>query len=212
MQKHVQTYKGSDNMKKINNEAIEAYENLLANKIKSFAPSFFIPEYRKRRICDLVDYFLKEKVHMTPEEALEKLDLATLKKWRLHSLLKYVEKPPEAMPNDVYHLIYYVYPDLPQKSFEERVIDTFHEVQEGKRRSFPRGYFHGVVGEKRAVICIRYLCEEVLKLSPEEIPKKLTEEVLAKYKLKILLNLLFTSMLDLITFVYPDRYTAEDFD
>lgn len=195
------------------NFTIHTYQKILNGEIKTFSPYFFELRYRKKRICELVRYLVEEILQITPEEALTKVDLKVLKKYKLDCLLKYVEKPVELEKHDVSHLIIYAYKgQVPEPSAEELTIRMFKRVLSGELKNFPKNYFlDGLKGEEKVKYCIKYLCFEVLKLKKEEVPKKLTPEILKQYKLKIVLNVLYLSMYDLITSVFPGEYTAEDF-
>lgn len=195
------------------NYTIYTYKKVLNGEIKSFSPYFFDLRYRKKRICELVRYLVEEILKITPEEALTKVDKKVLKKYKLDCLLKYVEKPVELDDNDCSHLIIYAYKGrVPEPTAEELTIRLYKRVLSGELKNFPKNYFlNGTKGEERVKYCIKYLCFDVLKLKKEEIPKKLTAEILKEYKLKIVLNVLYVSMYDLITSVFPGEFTAKDF-
>lgn len=79
----------------------------------------------------------------------------------------------------------------------------------GKRKSFPRGYFlKNSEVEHRAVVCFRYLCENVLCLDREGICKTFCNsyaiKVLSKYKLKMLVDMVYESLFHLVLAAYPD--------
>lgn len=188
-------------------EAILTYEKILAGEQKSFSPYFFQPKHRKSRVETLIKYLIEEKLKMTPEEALKKLDLDTVKKWKLDCVLKYVDKPVEFSKEDVRHLVYFAYPELPKPTEEELAIMVYKDVLAGKRKTFPKNYFlNGELGERRAITCFKYLCEEILNLDKEGIVKTFSGtkglQVLAKYKLKIIMNVLFFSTVDLLETAY----------
>lgn len=189
---------------------IQVYEKILNGEQKTFSPYFFQPQYRNKRVVNLIRYLIEEKLHMTPEEALEKLTLDTVKEYQLDCILKYVDKPVEFPDNSVQHLVYFAYPELPRPSVKDLAIMVYKDVLEGKRKTFPKNYFlDGAVGEQRAVYCFRYLCEEILKLSKEEIVKTFLPssglKVLAQYKLKIIMNVVFISNVDLLKTAYGDE-------
>lgn len=196
------------------NFAIETYKKILNGDIKTFSPYFFEIRYRKHRICQLVRYLVEEILKITPEEALTKVDLEILKKYKLDCLLKYIEKPVELEKTDCSHLIIYAYKGkVREPGAEELTIRMYKKVLAGKVKNFPKNYFlNGIRGEERVKYCVSYLCFEVLKLTEEEIPKKLTAEILKKYKLGIVLSLLYFSVQDLIFSIYPGKYKAKDFD
>jgi hypothetical protein len=195
------------------NYTIYTYRKILNREIKTFSPYFFELRYRKKRICELVRYLVEEILNITPEEALTQVNKKVLKKYKLDCLLKYVEKPIELDKDDCSHLIIYAYKGrVPEPTPEELTIRLYKRVLAGEMKNFPKNYFlDGLKGEEKVKYCVKYLCYEVLKLKKEEIPKKLTAEVLKEYKLKIVLNVLYLSMYDLITSVFPGEFTGKDF-
>lgn len=195
------------------NFTISTYEKILSGEIKTFSPYFFEVGYRKKRIIELVRYLVEQKLEMTPEQALNKLDLKLLRKYKLDCLLKYVDKPVELEKNDASHLLWYVYKgQIPEPTAEELTVRLYKKVLSGKLKNFPKNYFlEGLKGEERVKYCVKYLCFEILKLDKKDIPKRLTPDVLKEYKLKIVLNILYLSMHDMITSIFPGEFTNEDF-
>lgn len=192
-------------------ESVRTLQRLLAGEIRSFPPIFFVRHVRKKRIVELMTYLVEDLLRITPQEAYETLDLATLQRYHLDILLRYVDDFPERNEKRaIQWLLRQAYPELPEETLEELTISTYLEVLQGQRRNFPSNYFQGIIGEERAKICVRYLVEERLHLSPEEAPAVITRDVLADHRLKILLNLFFDSTFDLLTAVYP-HLTFEDF-
>lgn len=191
---------------------IHTYEKILSGELKTFNPYFFNKRYRKKRLITLIKYLIEQKLQITPEEALKTLNVKILKEYKLFCILKYIEKPVELEDNDVSYIIYFAYPNLNPPSQQELTIAYYKKVLNKEKNSFPKNYFlDGIAGEERARYCVRYLCEEVLKLKEEDIPKKLTLEVLREYNLKILLTAVYFSVFELIQDVYPDKYTKNDF-
>lgn len=206
-----------DNKKSINYNStyiIKTYEKVLNNEIKTFSPYFFDQQYRKIRIITLVRYLIEEKLKITPEEALEKVNKKTFVKYKLDCILKYVEKPVELSENDISYMLYYAYPNtLKKPTDEELTIMLYKKVLSRELKNFPKNYFlEGLKGEKRAEYCVKYLCREVLNIDDKEVPKVLTIEILKKYKLKILLTAIYFSIYDLITSIFEGKYNSKDFN
>lgn len=191
----------------------DTYEKILSGDIKTFSPYFFEQRYRKKRVVQLIKYLIEEKLKITPEEAVKKLDYKMLKKYKLDGLLKYVEKPVELEKNDVSHLIYYAYKgSIEYPTQRDLTVRMYKNVLNGKLKTFPKNYFvEGKLGEDRVRYCIEFLCFEILKFEAREVPEKLTVDILKEYKLKIVLNVLYLSMFDMITSVFPSDYSSDDF-
>ncbi|QUH22008.1 DUF4046 domain-containing protein [Alkaliphilus sp. B6464] len=195
------------------NFTIDTYEKVLSGEIKTFSPYFFEQRYRKKRVVQLIKHLVEERLGLTPEDALDQLDLKLLKKYKLDCLLKYVEKPVELDKNDVSHLIYFAYKgEIPEPTPKDLTVRMYRKVLDERVKNFPKNYFiQGKKGEERVKHCVEYLCFDVLGFSKEDIPKKLTPEILKEYKLKIVLNVLYLSMFDLITSVFPGEYDSKNF-
>lgn len=188
-------------------ETVATYEKILSGEMKAFSPYFFQPKNRAEKVKYLTQYLVEEKLKLTPEKALQELDLGTMKEWNLDIIAKYVDKPVEFGKENVNHLIYFAYPDLTKPSEEELAIMVYNDVLEGKRKTFPKNYFlNGHLGERRAITCFKYLCEDILKLDKEGIAETFKDtsslKILSKYKLKIIMNILFFSVTDLLETAY----------
>lgn len=195
------------------NYEINTYQKLLEGDLKTFSPYFFNVKYRKKRITTLIKYLIEEILKITPEEALKTLDKATIKKYKLVSILKYIEKPIELEDNDLSYVVYFAYPELNPPTKKELSLSYYKKVLSGEKKNFPKNYFSdGLKGEERAKFCVQYLCDDILHLKKEEIPQKLTLEILTKYKLKILLTAIYFSMHDLIISIYPDEFSFQEFN
>ncbi|MFE8700932.1 DUF4046 domain-containing protein [Cytobacillus sp. FJAT-54145] len=186
-------------------ESVLTYERILRGEIQHFSPLFFTKPVRKRRIQELMHYLVEHILHLTPEEAYETLTINILEQHQLQILLKYVEDFPEKNEErSIQWLVRLAYPHLPEESLESRVKSVYQEVLDGTRKRFPPNYFHGNIGELRAHICVQHLVEHILQLTPQKAAKTLTPDILAQYKLRILLNLFFDSLFDLLTKTYPE--------
>lgn len=194
---------------------IAAYERILRGEQSGFSPYEFQPQERKQKIIELIRYLVEERWKTTPEEVLKegRMTVKALTEEKLDALLRYVEKSPEQSEEDASHLLYFAYPDLPKPSLYEVVTKVYREVLEGKRKNFPRQYFvDPELGEERAIICFRYLCEEVLHLKPQVVSlyfEGRSNALLRKYKLKILLNVVYDSFHDLLEAAYPSVQEKE---
>ncbi len=112
------------------------------------------------------------------------------------------------MTESSFYLLWYVFPDK-RPGDDELIIKVYHDVLSGKRKNFPRGYFlKNSQVEHRAIVCFRYLCEEVLKLDSEGICRTFTKtygiKTLSKYKLKMLVDIVYESLFHLMNAAYPE--------
>lgn len=186
---------------------IYMYNQILSGEIKNFNAYFFSSAYKRKRLVNLIRYLIETKIEISPNEAVTVLTKKTFEEYKLTSILKYIEKPPELEKNDFSYVVYYAYPELPHASQKELSIGLYQKVLDNKKKSFPKNYFLDVdKGDKRAKYCIKYLQEEVLKISIKEFYTILDPDLLKKYKLKILLNALYLDINDLMNSVYGKQF------
>lgn len=189
-------------------EVIMVYEKLLNGKAKALSQFFFQTGKTETRIKILLQYVIEQKMGITPEEAVKQLTMDVMTEYKIKGVLKYIPCPDEYGPNDLAYVVYYAYPDLPQPSCEELAIKVYNQVLSGERKNFPKNYFiSSSYGDRRALTCFRYLCEEVLKYDKKQIVEHFgTSEgltILSQYKLKIIMNMVFSSTTDLLENAYP---------
>jgi len=181
-------------------EAIYVYEKLLAGEIKNFSPYFLDISKRKERVSTIFKYLIENKLNMSPEQALDQLTLEMISNFKLAPLIKHIHKGKPLPEKEIcLKILKYVYPTLSHPTNEEMAILLYKDILEGKVKNFPKCYFwEGVIGEKRAIACLRYLCLEVVGLKEDEIvehfkSKSLSEaeKFLRKYKLWTAADTLF---------------------
>lgn len=192
------------------------YDKIREGEFKTFSPHYFCEGDKKKKIIVLIQYYIEEILRLTPEEALNNLTIKDIERDKLKCLLKYVKKvKPIEFENDnsyVKHLVYYAYPSLKKPSLKELTINCYKEVLEGERRNFPKNYFRSPEGELRGKICFEYLCYDILKIKYKDIPSLFLEsndkglDILKKYKLKILIQMLYYSVSDMIQNMYPEIF------
>lgn len=86
-------------------------------------------------------------------------------------------------------------------------IEVYNLVLEGKLRTFPNGYWKGDFGMDNARKCIKYLLEEKLKFTDDDIRKNFKCAFFHKYKLWGLLQKCFdASPYKALEFTYPGRF------
>ena len=198
------------------------YDKVRNGKYKSFSPHFFDLNDRYKRIKYLIRYYVEEILKITPEEALNTVTLKDLEDAKLKCILKYLKqyKPDEYMNDEEYikHIFYFAYPSLIKPKSKDLILLCYKEVLSGKRKRFPKNYFKTVNGEKRAKICFDYLVDDVLKINRKDIPDTFLRSskkglaLLKKYKLGILVQILYYSLSDMIKNLYPELDISEYLD
>jgi len=188
-------------------ESVNAYEDVL--KGDSWPDGFWAPITRDRRVTEILKYLFLDKLKIEQYEDAKKILTASfVDEYELSILVDMAERPPEMNDGEFFYLLWNVYPDH-RPTDEELIIKAYTEVLSGKRKGFPRGYFlKNSEVEHRAIVCFRYLCEEILKLDREGICKTFATtysiKILSKYKLKMLVDIVYDSLFHLMNAAYPE--------
>lgn len=188
-------------------ESAVVYEEVLSGE--PWPEGFWASQTCSRRVTEILKYLFLDKLKIEQYEAAKEILTADfIDEYELSILVDKAERPPEMNDGEFFYLLWYIFPDKrpPEK---ELIIKVYKEVLSGKRRGFPRGYFlKNSQVEYRAVVCFRYLCEEILKLDREGICKTFTTsysiKLLTKYKLKIILDFVYESLFHLMDAAYPE--------
>lgn len=92
-------------------------------------------------------------------------------------------------------------------------VDLFEMVLCGEVKRFPNRYWVAFEPEENIIPIVRYLIEEKLKLSEEELKTRWGLKLLREYKLAGMLNVAFAnSTFALINTVYPNRFKPWEFN
>lgn len=94
---------------------------------------------------------------------------------------------------------------------QKEVIQTYLDVLSGSRKRFPNHFFSGVDGRQRAILVTRYLIEHRLEIPIEQIPEKVTAELLWKYRLRPVANVQGWNFSQLMEQCYPEHVKAWHF-
>ncbi len=166
-----------------------------------------------RRITEILNYVIKGILKIEEYETAKSLMTADfIDEYELSKLVEKAERPPEMQNGEFFYLLWYIFPEerIPQ---DVLTLKVYNEVLSGQRKTFPRGYFvkWGDV-ERKAKICFRHLCEDILKLDKDGICRTFSRsegiKVLQDYKLKIVLDVVYESLFRLVLATYPE-YASE---
>lgn len=87
------------------------------------------------------------------------------------------------------------------------VIEVYNKVLNGELKKFPYGFWKKTDNViKNAIICTKYLINNILKWSINDIKKKLTISTFRKYKLYGMLEHYNNSVYSLLEEVYPNTF------
>ncbi len=187
-------------------ESVLIYERVL--KGEYWPPKYIGTSTSSDRTKEILRYVFFEKYNLKDfEEAKAVLNYEFLVENKLIKVVSKIPKPPELLPDEYDHILWVLFPER-KKGRHALVIKVYSEVLSGKRNNFPRGYFSDAKeGVYRAETCIKYLCKKILHFSGDKIAREFSHsngiKTLARYKLKIVLTTVYTSLSDMMYRVYP---------
>lgn len=191
------------------------YEDVLSGK--PWPENFWSPANCNRRVSEILKYLFWDKLKIKEYEAAKQVLTADfINKYELSILIEKSKRPPEMNEGEFFYLLWILFPEE-RPSDDELIIKAYSELLSGKRKSFPRGYFlKNSEVEHRAIVCFRYLCETVLGLDREGICRTFCStyaiKILSKYKLKMLVDIVYESLFHLLLAAYPDyAYDMESY-
>lgn len=188
-------------------ESVIVYERVL--KGERWPQKYIGTATSSERSREILRYLFFEKLGIRDfESAKQILNWEFIKKYKLSSVIKRIEKPSELLPNEYDHVLWELFPER-RKGKTALILKVYSEVLSGKRRSFPRGYFTDAKdGKRRAEVCVKHLCKKILHYSTDKIAREFSHsngiKTLAKYKLKIVLSSAYLSLSDMMYQVYPN--------
>ena len=189
------------------NDYVQEYQKVLFEQ-EPWNKQFFRVNANQKATA-IMTYLLKDLLsYQSFDEAKPHLDAEFVEKYCLQPIVA-LHPVPEMLPGEFYCLAWYVWPEK-KPSADDLTRKVYRDVLDGRRRTFPSKYFIRVPDPGHtAVVCFRYLCEDVLHLQNEdEILKTFGHssgiKVLGQYKLKIVLNVVFPSLSHLLYAAYPD--------
>lgn len=139
------------------------YERLLDGSIPYFSSWYFDAgaQQNDKNALLVCRYAFEIFLGWRPEEVGSAINLQILKKMKLIKVLKYMSVPWDILSDQNFaYLCFLLYPSLyPEKTITLRL---YEEILSGQRTRFPKHYFDGADGIKRACVCLRYYVQNRL--------------------------------------------------
>lgn len=96
--------------------------------------------------------------------------------------------------------------------FKLSPIEIYKMVLRGDLKAFPRGFWQRPEAEQNAIIVTKFLLEDILKWSENDIKSKLLKSTFDNNKLGGMINTIFNgSPFNAINLTYPNKYNIWDF-
>lgn len=149
---------------RIDRSLILEYDELLIGNRRTMNPEFFVyGEYTNELMAlEIMKYAFKTYLRWDEYEIRDRLDINLLRRLKLTGLLRLVRFPPELNPQkDLFYIAWRIFPNTVNYSYEERVYRVYKDTLDGTISKFPKEYFSGADGRKRAILCFRYMLEHI---------------------------------------------------
>lgn len=176
----------------------------LQGNLKSF-PDGFLDSLTEQEKVEFIRFFIEKVLNWTPEEAIKRLDFAICKEYKIYSFI-YQEM------GGIHNALMLAYPQKrcniarknphPVKGAQENVsLIIFKEKLEGKRETFPKGFYQSLTEEDK-IMLMQYFVEDFLKLTPQ----KVSVATFKKYGLYNFIREVYGSVKKAFALTYPEKF------
>jgi len=105
-------------------------------------------------------YIIEDILQWSPETAIKKFDTYMIDSLGIRILTDYIEFPDEIDEATMaLYILSLLYPRQVRLNEEDLIILTYKRIMTGERKQFPRDYFSGGEGFRRACFIIKYIIE-----------------------------------------------------
>lgn len=141
------------------------YSEYLAGSVPYLSSAYFSPPDASCRenALDVCRYAFEIFLHWTPQQVEQGINKEIIDELKLTRIIRYINEDPEILAEDNYRLLaHLLYPGEISYNQDAHVIRVYQSVLDKKRPRFPKRYFDGADGRKKACICLRYLIRREL--------------------------------------------------
>src|SRR5699024_1415139 len=163
------------------------YKSVLDGSLKIFTKRFWTCKESDNYAPLITRYLIEDILNWDDKDIREKLRKQTFRDNKLATMLstKYKNSPYMAIT----------------KAFPEK------EFKPWELSNAPNNYWKGLMGKKNASKAVKWLIEEELKWSTNEVREKINYETFSNYNLAGMLAKAFNNnMFDAIDYTYPDTF------
>ena len=166
---------------------ISNYEMLLLHKTDKMQPMYFKsdPAAATKNLIILYKYIVEHLLYMNPKEAAYYLSDDLMEKFHLKTLTDKYFELPSGLPNEqkYQYIMSCCYPtqvhfsqkDLTISIYEKVLKYTLNKKNAEKSEKFPKDFFEGIEGSRRACICLSMMLSRYVDGSPEELYRLFSE-------------------------------------
>lgn len=151
---------------------IYTIEQYLLGRISVFPKTFISKDDKKSEAIsiELVRFVIERYLGWTPEVAYNKLTPDIIRTMKLTLLCQNIYAPSKNyLDKDFYIIIQKLYPDVTANSFVEGTIAVYKKILNGEIERVPKGFFEGIKGETKAILCLRYAMNQKMLIRSNDI-------------------------------------------
>ena len=186
------------------------YDDLMIKKRAYYSNSYF--RYGKgeneENALAVIKYAFTRYLRWPPEVIAKRLNHEIMEKLHLLSLMQYIDYPIEYKKDkDYYYLVTLVY-HRHRLTFRDKTIHTYEKIISGEIPKYPKEYFVGSEGQRRAHICLQYLINNYLDIKTINelyhfFATRESFQMLRKYRLNSVCRDIFDTPVDYFHYTLP---------
>ena len=190
----------------------------LQGNLKSF-PDGFLDSLTEQEKVEFIRFFIEKVLNWTPEEALERLNFAICKEYKIYS---FIYQEMGGIRNALMLVYLNSNQDLSNQGFREALIDAspkeaqekfpfviLKEKLEGKRKTFPKRFYESLTEEDK-IMLMKYFVEDYLKWTPEKAWEKLTVAICKENGMYSFIRFHYGGIREALREAYPEKYGKLD--
>jgi hypothetical protein len=196
----------------ITREIMYEYEQFLLGNRKRFSRYYFKKDAlnNENTALSILKYVFETYLRWTPIEVRDCLNEKIIKQYKLETIIKYVNFPPELdKKKDLFYIAWKLYPNTANITSEDLVINVYSKILNKERNIFPKDFFVGIEGNERLKICLRYAIENyhpfnsIVEMYDFFFTNK-SNSFLKKYKLKKYITEVFDNPIKAVYEMLPE--------
>lgn len=149
--------------------AIDTYEQFLMGKRKLSLSG--TDQEKEKQACAILRFAVEKLLGWTPKDAMECLTPEVLMCLRLNSVLKYIKTPRDVFPElDIGWYLAKAFPIEIKYDVSKSAIILYRQIMAGQRTRFPKCFFAGPRGQKKAEAILWHVIKDRLAITEDSTP------------------------------------------
>jgi len=148
--------------------AIAEYEDVLIGGKKVISAYYFSynASGNMKLALQIMKYAFDTYLHWSAEQLRDYLTLKVMERLKLQPLIRHIIFPVELDCNrDLFYIAWLLYPKTVHFSEKELILRVYKNLLDRKIQKYPKEFFDGMSGYRRAQVCLRYMVEQFVPVS-----------------------------------------------